>query len=55
LRQGFLESSNLNPVEGAVNLVELQRQTGLLQRALSIFHNDFNRTAVQELPTVQNV
>jgi flagellar basal-body rod protein FlgF len=55
LRQGFLESSNLNPVEGAVNLVELQRQTGLLQRALSIFHNDFNRTAVQELPNVQNV
>ena len=55
LSQGFLESSNLNPVEGAVSLIELQRQTGLLQRALSIFHNDFNRTAVQELPNVQNV
>jgi flagellar basal-body rod protein FlgF len=53
LRQGFVESSNLNPVEGAVSLVELQRQAGLLQRALSIFHNDFNRTAVQELPNVQ--
>ena len=53
LRQGFVESSNLNPVEGAVNLIELQRQAGLLQRALSIFHNDFNRTAVQELPNVQ--
>jgi flagellar basal-body rod protein FlgF/flagellar basal-body rod protein FlgG len=53
LRQGFIESSNLNPVEGAVNLIELQRQAGLLQRALAIFHNDFNRTAVQELPSVQ--
>ncbi len=53
LRQGFLESSNLNPVEGTISLIELQRQTGLLQRALSIFHNDFDRTAVQELPNVQ--
>jgi flagellar basal-body rod protein FlgF/flagellar basal-body rod protein FlgG len=53
LRQGFLESSNLNPVEGTVSLIDLQRQTGLLQRALTIFHNDFDRTAVQELPNVQ--
>jgi flagellar basal-body rod protein FlgF/flagellar basal-body rod protein FlgG len=52
LRQGFLESSNLNPVAGAVGMVVLQRQAEALQRALSIFHTEFNRTAAEELPRV---
>ena len=52
LSQGTLESSNLNPVAGAVSLITLQRQAQLLQQALSIFHNTFNATAAQELPRV---
>jgi len=52
VRQGMLEASNLNAVAGAVSLVALQRHTELLQRALSIFHTEFNRTAAEELPRV---
>jgi flagellar basal-body rod protein FlgF/flagellar basal-body rod protein FlgG len=52
LRQGFLEASNLNPVAGAVGLITLQRQAETMQRALSIFHSEFNRTAVEDLPRV---
>jgi flagellar basal-body rod protein FlgF/flagellar basal-body rod protein FlgG len=50
--QGSLESSNLNPVAGAVSLVALQRHAQLLRQALSIFHSTFNSAAVQELPRV---
>lgn len=50
--QGSLEGSNVNPIAAAVNLVTLQRNAGLLQRALSAFHSDFNRIAAQDLSRV---
>lgn len=50
VRQGMLESSNLNPVEGSISLIALQRHAEMLQRALSIFHTEFNRTAAEDLP-----
>ena len=49
VRQGMLESSNFNPVNGAVNLIALHRHADMLEKALSVFHNDFNRAAVQDL------
>ncbi len=52
VRQGLLESSNLNPVEGAVGLIVLQRQADLLTRALSTLNTDFNRAATQDVPRV---
>ena len=52
VRQGSLESSNSDPVRSAVQLIELQRTAQLMEKALSIFHNEFNRTAVQDLPRV---
>ena len=52
VRQGMLETSNINPVKGAVGLILLQRQAELLGRALSIFSSDFNRAAVQDVPHV---
>jgi flagellar basal-body rod protein FlgF/flagellar basal-body rod protein FlgG len=52
VRQGMLESSNFNAVAGAVGLVAIQRHAEMLQRALSIFHNEFNRAAVEDLPRV---
>jgi len=52
VRQGMLESSNMNPVEGAVGLISLQRQADLLGRALSILNADFDRTAAQDIPRV---
>lgn len=52
VRQGFVEASNLNPITGAVALVFLQRHSEMLMRALSIFHTEFNKTAVEELAKV---
>lgn len=52
VRQGMLEQSNINPVEGAVGLIVIQRQADLLGRALSTLNNDFNQAAVQDLPRV---
>lgn len=46
---GMLESSNLNPIQETVTLMVLQRHAEMLEKALSIFLDDFNRTAVQEL------
>jgi len=48
-----VEASNLNAVQGTVSLIELQRQTELMQNALTIFHTDFNQAAAQTLPSVQ--
>jgi flagellar basal-body rod protein FlgF len=50
VRQGMLEASNVNAVEGAVGLMSLQRQAEMLGRALSIFNSVFDRAAAQEIP-----
>jgi flagellar basal-body rod protein FlgF len=50
--QGSLESSNLNPVAGAISLVALQRHAQLLEQALKIFHSTIDNAAVQDLPRV---
>ena len=52
VRQGSLESSNVNGVEAAVGLIALQRHAEMLQRAVSIFHSEFNRIAANDLPRV---
>lgn len=52
IRQGMLEDSNVSPVEGAVDLILIQRNAEMMQRALSIFDSQFNQTAVQDLPRV---
>jgi flagellar basal-body rod protein FlgF len=50
--QGSLESSNVNPVAGAVELVAVQRYAEMMQRALSMFHTEFNRIATEDLPKI---
>jgi flagellar basal-body rod protein FlgF/flagellar basal-body rod protein FlgG len=52
VRQGMLEQSNMSPITGTVGLIMIQRQTQLLQQALSIFHNDFDKSAAEDLPRV---
>lgn len=53
VRQGSLEASNYNPVEGTVDLITVQRHAQLLERALSIFDADFAQAATQDLPRVE--
>jgi flagellar basal-body rod protein FlgF len=52
IRQGTLESSNVNGVSAVVTLIGVQRQAEMLERAMSLFHGEFNRIASQELPRV---
>ena len=52
VRQGSLESSNVNPVEAAVSLIEIQRNAEMMQRALTTFHDEFNKIAAEDLPKV---
>ncbi len=52
VRQGMLESSNVNPVAAMVGLISAQRQAEMVQRAMSAFYADFNRIAADELPRI---
>ncbi len=52
IRQGMLESSNVSAVEGAVQLISIQRNAEMMQRALTLFDSQLNQTATQDLPRV---
>ena len=52
IRQSMLEESNVSPVEGVVQLITIQRQAEMMQRALSLFDSQLNQTAAQDLPRV---
>lgn len=52
VEQGAIETSNVNPVASAVELIAVQRYAELAQRALSMFHSDMNQIAAQELAHV---
>jgi flagellar basal-body rod protein FlgF len=52
LRQGMLESSNVNPIASMVELITAQRSAEMAQRALGLFNNEMDKTATQDLPKV---
>jgi flagellar basal-body rod protein FlgF len=52
VRQGMLEDSNVSPVNGVVQLITIQRNAEMMQRALTLFDTQFNQTAAQDLPRV---
>ena len=52
VRQGVLESSNVNAIEAVMSLIGVQRQFDMMQRAMSLFHTEFNRIAANDLPHV---
>jgi flagellar basal-body rod protein FlgF len=52
VRQGMLESSNVNTITSMVELVTAQREAEMMQRALSIFNSEIDKTATQDLPKV---
>jgi flagellar basal-body rod protein FlgF len=52
VKQGMLEDSNVSPVESVVQLITLQRNAEMMQRAITLFDTQFNQTAVQDLPRV---
>jgi flagellar basal-body rod protein FlgF/flagellar basal-body rod protein FlgG len=52
VRQGVLESSNVNSITSVVALIGVQRQAEMLQRAMTLFDNEFNRIAATDLAKV---
>jgi flagellar basal-body rod protein FlgF/flagellar basal-body rod protein FlgG len=52
VQQGALESSNVNPVSGMVELITAQRSDEMMQHALSMFNSEIDKTATQDLPKV---
>lgn len=52
VRQGALEASNQNVVDGSLQLILMQRQAEMMQKAVSMFSNDLDKTASEDLPRV---
>jgi flagellar basal-body rod protein FlgF len=52
VKQGALEGANQDAVHGTMQLILVQRQAEMLQKALNVFHNDFDKTAVDELSKI---
>ena len=52
VQQGALEGANQDAVHGSMQLVMIQRQAEMMQKALNVFHNDMDKTAAEELSKV---
>jgi flagellar basal-body rod protein FlgF/flagellar basal-body rod protein FlgG len=52
LRQGMIEDSNVSAVESVVQLISIQRNAEMMQRALTLFDSQVNQIAAQDLPRV---
>ena len=50
LHQGKLESANEDAIQGTLDLIVMQRQAEMMQKALTIFHTEFNKFASEDLP-----
>ena len=53
IHQGVLEASNQDVTQGSLQLVLMQRQAEMMQKAVSIFSNDLDKTASEDLPRVE--
>jgi flagellar basal-body rod protein FlgF len=52
IHQGEIEGANEDVIQGSLDLMVMQRQTEMMQKALTVFHTEFNKTASEELPRV---
>jgi flagellar basal-body rod protein FlgF len=52
VQQGSIESSNVNPVSSTVDLISAQRSAEMMERALSMFNSEMDKTATQDLPKI---
>jgi len=50
VRQGMLESSNVNPVTSVVELITAQREVETMRHVLTMFNSELDKTAAEELP-----
>jgi flagellar basal-body rod protein FlgF len=52
IQQGSLEGSNIDAVHGTMQLILVQRQAEMMQKALSVFNDSFDKTAAEDLGRV---
>ncbi len=52
VHQGAIEGANQDVVQGTMDLIVMQRQAEMMQKALTIFHTEFNKFASEDLPRV---
>ncbi len=52
MRQGMLESSNVNPITSVVELITAQRQVETMRHVLTMFNGELDKTAAQDLPRI---
>jgi len=50
--QGSVEGSNEDAIHGTMQMVLIQRQAEMMQKALSVFDTSFDKTAAEDLPRV---
>ena len=52
IHQGAVEAANQDVVQGSLDLIVMQREAEMMQRALTVFHTEFNKFATEDLPRV---
>jgi flagellar basal-body rod protein FlgF len=52
IHQGAIEAANQDVIHGTMNLILMQREAEMMQRALTVFHAEFNKIATEDLPKV---
>lgn len=52
IHQGELEGANQDVMQGSLDLLIMQRQAEMMQKAMMVFHSEFNKTATEDLPRV---
>lgn len=52
VHQGAIESANQDAVQGTLDLIVMQRQAEMMQKALTVFHTEFNKFASEDLARV---
>ncbi len=52
VHQGAIESANQDVIQGSLDLIAMQRQAEMMQKALTVFHTEFNKIATEDLPKV---
>jgi flagellar basal-body rod protein FlgF len=52
IHQGAIESANQDVIQGSLDLIVMQRQAEMMQKALTVFHTEFNKIAVEDIPRV---
>jgi flagellar basal-body rod protein FlgF/flagellar basal-body rod protein FlgG len=52
IQQGAIESANQDVIQGSLDMIVMQRQAEMMQKALTVFHTEFNKIASEDLPKV---